>query len=77
MLMRGWTDTHVESLTLLSILWKEKSWLLVEPPGYTVIRNMLKQLLRQMGCEHISKFYIKLALRDKVLRKAISVASLY
>lgn len=56
MLMRGWTNTHVGSLTLLSVLWNRKSWLLVETPGYTVIRNMLKQILRQMGHEHPSKF---------------------
>lgn len=26
---------HVDSLTLLSIWWNGKSWLLVEPPGYS------------------------------------------
>lgn len=77
MLMRGWTDTHVESLTLLSILWNGKSWLLVEPPGYTVITNVLKQILRQMGYEHMSEFYYQSCPKDKALRKPISVISLY
>ena len=39
----------------------------------TVIKNMLKQLLRQMGYEHMSKFYSKHALREKAIRKTVLV----
>lgn len=75
MLMRAWTNTHAESLTLLSILWNRKRWLLVEASGYSDKEHVKAASQTNGLCTH-AEFYFKHALREKALRKTVSETSL-